>query len=191
MSELPAPGNSYHNVAAGYPGDVPLKIARFVSYADAVLVHAAELARVVTRAHQGAATQLVGGDWAHARKYFSLSEKYAAWADYDTAATGVGIHAYAHRIDRPLRLTDEQLRSHPEWRGFGDEAGKHPPLRGWLVCPLLGGDQVNYGFIQASDRVEGDFTECDESNLVRLAGLTATALDSLAQVHIPSYRPFG
>jgi hypothetical protein len=26
----------------------------------------------------------------------------------------------------------------------------------------------NYGFIQASDRLEGDFTEQDEANLVRL-----------------------
>jgi hypothetical protein len=47
---------------------------------------------------------------------------------------------------------------------------------------------VNYGFIQATDRVEGDFTELDEVNVVRLAALTSMALDALAQVHLPDYR---
>jgi GAF domain-containing protein len=125
---------------------------------------------------------------AHARKYFSLSEKYASWADYHSPAKGVGIHAYAHKVDRPLRLTDEELRAHPEWRNFGDDVDDHPPMRGWLAVPLIGADRENYGFIQASDRLDGDFTEQDEANLARLATLTATALDALAQVHLPEYR---
>ena len=102
-------------------------------------------------------------------------------------AKGVGIHAYAHKVNRPLRLTDEELRAHPEWRNFGDEVDDHPPMRGWLAVPPIGSD-VNYGFIQASDRLDGDFTELDEVNLVRLATLTATALDALAQLHLPEYR---
>jgi GAF domain-containing protein len=183
--------NSYHNAAGRPAADLPPDVARFLVAADPVLAPAAELARAVTRAHQAAATQLIGGDWANARKYFSLSEKYAAWADYRTAAVGVGIHAYAHRIDRPLRLTDEELRRHPEWRGFGIEADRHPPMRGWLVCPLVGADRVNYGFIQATDRIHGDFTADDEANLLQVAGLTAIALDSLARLHLRAYRPNG
>jgi len=155
--------------------------------ADPVLAAAAELSRVLAHAHQGAATQLTGGDWAHARKYFSLSEKYAAWAGYNTPARGVGIHAYAHQVHRPIRLTDEALRAHPEWRNFGGDEGRHPPMRGWLAVPLIGSDGENYGFIQVSDRLEGDFTAQDEANLVRLAALTATALDALAQLHLPGY----
>ena len=61
-------------------------------------------------------------------------------------------------------------------------------MRGWLAVPLIGSDGVNYGFIQASDRLDGDFTEQDEANLVRLATLTATALDALAQLYLPEYR---
>ena len=61
-------------------------------------------------------------------------------------------------------------------------------MRGWLVVPLLGSDGANYGFIQVSDRAEGDFTEADEANLVRLALLTSTALDALAQVYLADYR---
>jgi GAF domain-containing protein len=180
--------NTYHNASTPPPSDVPPELAVFMLAVDPVLAQAAELARVVTRAHQGAAAQLIGEGWAHARKYFSLSEKYAAWADYRTPAKGYGIHAYAHQVDRPLRLTDEELRAHPEWRNFGPEADSHPPMRGWLAAPLIGADGLNYGFIQASDRLEGDFTEQDEANLVRLAALTSTALDALAQLHLPDYR---
>jgi GAF domain-containing protein len=61
-------------------------------------------------------------------------------------------------------------------------------MRGWLVAPLIGSDRENYGFIQASDRLEGEFTEHDEANLVRLATLTSAALDALAQLHLPDYR---
>ena len=180
--------NVYHNASTPPSPNVPAVLANFMLAADPVLAQAAELARVVTRAHQGAATQLIGEGWAHARKYFSLSEKYAAWADYRAPAKGVGIHADAHKVDQPLRLTDEELRAHPDWRNFGDEIDDHPPMRGWLAVPLIGSDGVNYGFIQASDRLEGDFSEQDEANLVRLATLTATALDALAQLHLAEYR---
>jgi len=60
-------------------------------------------------------------------------------------------------------------------------------LRG-VPSPRFGRDGENYGFIQASDRLEGDFTEQDEANLVRLATLTSFALDALAQLHLPEYR---
>ena len=102
--------NTYHNASTPPPAEVPADLAGFMAAADGVLAHAAELARVVAQAHQGAATQLIGDGWRHARKYFSLSEKYAAWADYRVPAVGFGIHAYAHRIDTPLRLTDGELR---------------------------------------------------------------------------------
>jgi GAF domain-containing protein len=180
--------NSYHNASTPPDPDVPADLAGFMLAADPVLAQAAELARVLARAHQGAAAQLIGEGWARARKYFSLSEKYAAWADYHTPARGVGIHAYAHMVHRPIRLTDQQLRAHPEWRNFGDEVGRHPPMRGWLAVPLIGSDGENYGFLQASDRLEGDFTAQDEANLVRLASLTSAALDALAQLHLPEYR---
>jgi GAF domain-containing protein len=180
--------NSYHNASTPPGPDIPADLAGFLLAADPVLAQAAELARVLARAHQGAATQLIGQGWANARKYFSLSEKYAAWADYHTPARGVGIHAAAHTTDRPIRLTDQALRAHPAWANFGDQQLRHPPMRGWLAVPLIGSDGANYGFIQVTDRLEGDFTAQDEANLVRLASLTSTALDALAQLHLPEYR---
>src|SRR5262245_50252691 len=180
--------NTYRNASTAPSQDVPPELAGFMLAIDPVLADAAELARVATHAHQGAATQLIGADWAHARKYFSLSEKYGAWADYNSPARGFGIHANAHKVHRPIRLTDEALRAHPDWRNFGPDADRHPPMRGWLAVPLIGSDGENYGFIQVSDRLKGDFTAQDEANLVRLASLTATALDALARLHLPEYR---
>jgi len=155
--------NSYHNASTPPGPDVPAELPAFMLAVDPVLAQAAELARVLARAHQGAATHLIGEDWSHARKYFSLSEKYAAWADYQQPAVGYGIHAYAHKVRRPIRLTDEAV-------------------------PLIGFDGQNYGFIQSSDRLEGDFTEQDEANLVRLATLTSAARDGLAQLYLPNYQ---
>jgi hypothetical protein len=82
--------------------------------ADPVFVEAAELARVLARAHQGAATQLIGEGWAHARKYFSLSKKYATSADYVSRLKGSGSTVRAPRGEA-IRLTDEELWAHLEW----------------------------------------------------------------------------
>ena len=180
--------NTYHNASTPPSPDVPADLAGFMLAADPVLADAAVLARILARAHQGAAAQLIGEGWAYARKYFSLSEKYAEWADYRAPAKGVGIHALAHEVSRPIRLTDDELRAHDRWQNFGDQLENHPPMRGWLAVPLIGSDGANYGFIQVSDRLDGEFTEHDEANLVRLAALTSTALDALAQLHLPDYR---
>jgi len=188
MSELLDGVNTYHNLRTPpKPGERPEMVA-FYNAADPVLALAAELARVVTHAHQGAATQMVNGDWSEVRKYFSLSQKYAAWADYHTPAVGYGIHAYLVTSNRPLRLTQAELEAHPAWRNFGDEYGKHPPMRGWLAIPLIGSDGRNYGLIQASDRYEGDFTADDEQHLTQVAQLTSVALDALARAYLPDYR---
>jgi hypothetical protein len=140
--------NSYRNASPPPSPDVPEGLASFMLAADRVLAEAAELARVVARAHQGAATRPIGQGWAHARKSFFLSDMYAGWADYPAPAKGFSIHAFAHRVSRPIRLTDEEFRAHPEWWNFGDELDDHPPMRGWLAVPLIGSDGENYGFIR-------------------------------------------
>jgi GAF domain-containing protein len=101
---------------------------------------------------------------------------------------GFGINAYLIKTNKPIRLTQTELEAHPEWKNFGIEHGKHPPMRGWLAMPIVGSDGLNYGLIQVSDRYKGDFTPSDETQLSRLATLTSTALDALAQVHFPDYR---
>ena len=147
---------------------------------DRVLRLTAEIARNLVGAHQSAAALLISGDWNHARKWFSLSSKYASWDEYRAPAVGVGLHALVVNENRAIRLTQAEVEAHPAWKGFGTEATNHPPMRGWLAVPLIGQDQHNYGLLQLSDKYnDADFTQEDESHLIQLAQLTAIALDTL------------
>ncbi len=54
-----------------------------------------------------------------------------------------------------------------------------------LAMPLLGQDRRNYGLLQLSDKYDDqDFTEEDETQLTRLAQLTAKTLDAIHRMYI-------
>ncbi len=84
-----------------------------------------------------------GPDWSQAINAVSLSDKYAAYRDYEAMPDGSGMYVEICRANRPMRMTQEELEAHPIWRGFGKEAGKHPSKRGWLAVPLIGYDGRN------------------------------------------------
>jgi signal transduction histidine kinase/ActR/RegA family two-component response regulator len=75
-------------------------------------------------------------------------------------------------------MTQAELEAHPAWRGFGKEADKHPPMRGWLAVPLTSRDGKNIGLLQLSDKYEGEFTQEDETILVQLAQMASAAIDN-------------
>jgi GAF domain-containing protein len=155
----------------------------FESRVDATLQTTCELARALIGAHQAAMSLIVNGDWTHARKYFSLSDKYAAFRDFTMPARGVGVHALVVSENAALRLTQAELENHPAWLGYADAAGSHQPLRGLLAVPIVGEDGRNYGLLQLSDKADGgEFDEDDERRLQRLAVLAALALGALAKV---------
>ncbi|HLZ25001.1 MAG TPA: GAF domain-containing protein [Ktedonobacterales bacterium] len=156
----------------------------FAVSVDQALRLATEVARNLIGAHQAAAALIVSDDWKHARKWFSLSSKYTGWFAYRAPAAGFGIHALVVTEGKPMRLTQAELETHPAWQGFGSEAGKHPPMRGWLAVPLIGHNQRHYGLLQLSDKYnDADFTEDDEIHFSQLAQLTAIALDALCELH--------
>jgi GAF domain-containing protein len=179
--------NVYRNVVTGAtPNPVienPDAIDEaFVTAANDMLSTAVELIRVLIGAHQSAAAIIVQQDWTSVRKFFSLSAKYAAWADYAVPATGYGTHGWLLRHNQPVRFTQEELEAHPEWKNFGSEAGKHPPMRGWLAAPLVDRDGVNWGLIQLSDKYAGEFTAEDEQQLVAFTRIVSSALEAHWQV---------
>jgi GAF domain-containing protein len=155
----------------------------FETRVDATLQLCCELARALIGTHQSAISLIIEGDWLHARKYFSLSDKYAAWRDFTTPGRGIGLHALVVEENRALRMTQAEVESHPAWRGFAEAAETHQPLRGLLAVPIIGEDGLNYGLLQASDKVDGtDFEEDDERRLQGLASLGGLPLDALARV---------
>jgi GAF domain-containing protein len=79
-----------------------------------------------------------------------------------------------------VRLTQEKVEAHPDWIGFGDEAGRHPPMRGWLATPVCAEDGRDYGLLQLSDKADGaEFTAEDEDRIRELAAFAGTTLDAL------------
>ncbi len=154
----------------------------FAAEANEVLKNAAEVARALIGAHQAAVAFLIQKDWRSIRKYFSLSEKYRDWAEYAAPAVGFGIYGWLLEQDHPIRLTQAELEGHPEWKAFGNEVSKHPPMRGWLAAPLLDRKGVNWGLFQLSDKYEGDFTEADEHRFLQLVQLVSLALELLWEV---------
>jgi GAF domain-containing protein len=175
--------NVYQNVVTGATTNPVMQNPdaideAFAEAANQVLSTAVELIRVLIGAHQGAIAIIVQNDWNSVRKFFSLSEKYAAWADYKTPAVGFGIHAWLLQHNQPVRMTQAELEAHPAWAGFGIEAGKHPPMRGWLAAPIVDRNGINWGLLQLSDKYEGEFTEEDEKNFVAFAQLISAALEA-------------
>jgi signal transduction histidine kinase/CheY-like chemotaxis protein len=157
--------------------DAALAIARTPTLAG-VLQEITEQARMVIGAHQAVTSITTGDDWAQAVNAVSMSEKYAAWRDYDEKPDGSGIYARVAATNRPLRMTQEELEAHPAWLAFGAARDRHPPMRGWLAAALVARDGRNIGLIQLSDRVEGDFTAADEAVLVQLAQMAAAAVEN-------------
>lgn len=179
--------NAYENTVKGATPNALMKNPDdldevFALGANRVLEDTVQLARVLVGAHQAAAAIVVQGDWSSVRKYFSLSEKYAAWSRYSAPASGYGIHGWLLRHNATVRLTQTELEHHPEWRQFGNQDGQHPPMRGWLATSIRGRDGINWGLLQLSDKLEGEFDEADEAHFERLGALVSSALEALWEV---------
>lgn len=128
--------------------------------------------------HQAVVSLTADRNWAQSISARYLSEKYAAYSDYDEQPTGEGIYRLVCERNEPMRLTQQQLEAHPAWRGFG-EAADHPPMRGWLAAPLTARDGRNLGLLQLSDKADGgEFTPDDEAVLAQLAAIAGLAIEN-------------
>jgi GAF domain-containing protein len=151
----------------------------FARRVDDLLRRVTHLARSLTGAEQAALALHATVDDSP-RKYFSLSPAYAEWKDYRPDPQGLGLHGIQPEPGEVIRLTQAEVEAHPAWKGFGDQAGVHPPMRGWLATAVCGEGGYRYGLLQLSDKSEGaDFTAEDEVRIRDLAQLVGSALDAL------------
>lgn len=171
-------------------GEVGIEIAPIIDAAaedsvlgervDALLRRTCRLARALTGAEQAALKLWVGEDPSQARKYFSLSDKYAAYREYRVNPLGLGLHGLEIPPGEVIRLTQAEVEAHPDWQAFGQQAGKHPPMRGWLATAVCGENDFRHGLLQLSDkRGDADFTEEDAASVRELAALVGETLDAL------------
>jgi GAF domain-containing protein len=173
-----------------HTGEVGIEIAPVIGAAegddelgghvDALLRRTCRIARALTGAEQAALKLWVDEDAAKARKYFSLSEKYESYRDFRVDPHGLGLHGLAIPPGEVMRLTQEEVVSHPLWQSFGDVEAEHPPMCGWLALSVCGEDGRIYGLLQLSDKSRGrDFDADDEEHIRELAALVGETLDAL------------
>ncbi|TYL52880.1 GAF domain-containing protein [Agromyces mariniharenae] len=171
------------------PGEVGIEITpilsasspepEFAAQLDALLRRTCRIARALTSAELAAAKLWIG-DKSQARKYFSMSEKYAAFRDFRVDPRGDGLHGMRIAPGEVIRLTDAEVLSHPLYQAFGPFADAHPPMRGWLATSVCGDGGRRHGMLQLSDKSSGrDFDEADEANIRELAALIGETLDAL------------
>ena len=148
---------------------------------EEALFELAYQARLAVEAHQVAISYLPDGEFLAGIHTTSLSDKYAKYRAYDVMPTGVGIWSCVVHLRLAVRMTDEELKSHPKWKDFSglkDARGlEHPPMRGWLAVPILGQDGGFLGLLQATDKYDGDFTEDDLKEFAHVANLVAPTFE--------------
>ena len=131
------------------------------------------VSRLRIGAHQSALSYVPDGDFTAAIHTHSFSEKYARYNAYDVMPTGDGIWGLVVNKRAPIRMTRDDLYSHPEFKEFSGlkngQGMEHPPLPGWLAVPVLRRDGGLIGVVQLSDKFDGEFNQADEDQLVQLA----------------------
>jgi signal transduction histidine kinase len=136
-------------------------------------------AREIIGTHQSLASITVQENGTRPIVSVSFSDKYAAWREYDGQSEDYELHALVQAVNKPLRLTSEELKAHPVWNRFTKPAENRPPLSGMLVAPISGREQRNKGLLLLTDKYTGEFTEEDESILVQLAQMAVVAIENM------------
>jgi PAS domain S-box-containing protein len=138
---------------------------------DAIAGELVEIVRDILDVHQAAISFDTRQSGSRAISAASMSDKYAgAGAD----AVAPAICAAVCRNNEALRLTADELTTHPDWSGVADGAA----VRGWMAVPLKAQDGSNIGILQACDKVEGDFTAEDQAIMTQLASIAASGFEN-------------
>jgi PAS domain S-box-containing protein len=87
-----------------------------------------------------------------------------------------GVYQDLIEANRSLRLSDEELRSHPRWQGLPEG---HPPLDGLLGVSLTGWINEAKGLIMVTGKKEGEFSMEDEILLRQLGSLASLGLQHI------------
>ena len=145
---------------------------------DSVLAAVTTESRNVLGAHQAVCSltdRRRGNQSVHS---VSFSEKSAtAWSG-DLSQIETGLMTRIADRGGALRLTQSELEAHKGWDGETGVASRRPPLRGWLSAPLTGREGETLGLIHLSDKIDGEFTEEDQSLLIQLAQSASLALEN-------------
>ncbi len=152
-----------------------LRAARGV---ESVVAATAREARHLLGAHQAACSLTDERHGGQVVRAAAFSEKHSgAWSG-DLSQMDAGLMTRIARSTPSLRLTQQELEAHASWSGEPSADSRRPPLQGWLSVPLTGRDGGVLGLIQLSEKMDGEFTEEDQSLLIPLAQMASIALEN-------------
>jgi PAS domain S-box-containing protein len=147
-----------------------LLISAKLGHADLHQVLVEEL-RDTVRAHIGV-LQFESGE----APVTSFSDRYAGRPQTGGVVSALQLLAATGRTDKPMRLSQHELANHPARPALDALPSDHLPLRGLLSVPLYDRRGERLGFLQASDRLDGEFTEDDEAVAVQFAQIASVAI---------------
>ncbi|MGO4524766.1 HWE histidine kinase domain-containing protein [Microvirga sp. 2MCAF35] len=145
---------------------------------EELLTSVTKAAQEIVGVHQATVGFLRNNSWSSLIAVNLMSDKYKEWKDFKASPHGSGIYTMIGEANKPIRMTQAELEAHPRWRGFGQYASAHPPMRGWLAAPLVWKDDRILGLIQLSDKTDGsEFDAEDEAVIVQLSQLASVAIE--------------
>jgi signal transduction histidine kinase/ActR/RegA family two-component response regulator len=138
-----------------------------------LLQRVADAARRLTRARLGVAGHgYTDGRFVVAAAQGGASSQSCA-LDRECKIARGGVYMTLLAASGAVRLTDAELKCHPDWWGLPEG---HVPLRGLLGIALRDAQDRPIGLIMVSDRQQGDFTPADEAWLRQLGVVASLAL---------------
>ncbi len=106
----------------------------------------------------------------------SFSEKYTNWLHASSTVASLHRLAESGRTGKPMRLSQADLAGNPIWSALNALPSDHRELHGLLSVPLYDRRGERLGFLQASDRLEGEFSADDEAIAVQFAQIASVAI---------------
>ena len=134
-------------------------------------------ARQIIGAHVAITTLAGVEDLTGAVNAISTSDEFAIWKLHE-AREEAEMSRRVRETNMPLRLSQDEIVAHDDWRKWAEGFGDLPPLEGWLGAPLVSRSGSNLGLIRLSSKIDGSFTEKDEAILVQLAQLSSVAIEN-------------
>ena len=147
---------------------------------DKMLEIITDTAREIIGAHRATTVTSWDENWSRCQKTVSLSPEYEPRRGALLPANGSELFALWAALDRPRRLTADQLAAHPAWQALGKslwDSPQAPP--DWLAAPLSGRDGRTIGLIHLCRKHAGEFTADDEALVLQLAQMASIAIENI------------
>lgn len=137
--------------------------------------------RELVGAHQSAVSFVPDGDFVRASHATSFTDEYAKYCVDSVLPIGRVIWAMVLETGLSIRITQEALRLHPQFKVFfnlkSNAEVAYPSTPGWLAVPIKYKNEKTIGMMMVSDKYEGDFTEADQATLEKFAVLVGETLE--------------